>query len=1443
MVDEQHLVEISGLPLAPPDVRSLAALLFAPHGEPDDRVSIVLGTLEARPLAVSLRTLRRVTLALQDRLAAQDLRPGDTVCLIRLPRTSETLAAVLYLALSVIGLRTLFPMYVEPKALPDWLRRTRAKAVLWSAHEAGVLDDHDPDRALFRDLQALVAAQPGVRPICLWDDLDLPGLLTTPYPSSPGLDDPRVVSLLARSDPAAASLILTTSGTTGRARLVEYTQGAFLLTAAAWQQAGLFGPGRMEGRGLCLLLAHSMGLRQLWNALWTREACCLLPPEWFIEHPERTRAFLQDMAPRHVAGGPAVFRTLLELARVFPQLKDDTLRGLSCGLSIGATFDPALSARLDHTFGLPMHSGFGMTEGMLLASTLMGGARVDGSLGRPLPGVGLRLTPAGDGAWRLEVASPFGASGYLDDDGHLQPFGRWLATGDLVTWDGDHLGYVGREGVDFFKDGFGVKIARQRVEALYAGLPSPILHIEPFPLTGEPGLLGVVWIGRPPDPEALRDVTSVVEARNERLRRTLEELEFRHLTLARIQIVPGLPPRTAKGNVSRAQVVAALGAALADATGLWRLAPGRARLDRTLLGSSDLARWVEPHRGALLRLARLDQDYHHGHGDRLQRGEGAQQVEVIDFVGGFGGNLLGHRHPRIVAAARAVLEDDRLVPVFDQGSARTPEAALARRLAARVSQETGRSYVAHFSSTGAEAVEIALAHAFFAWRERVRRAVEDQLAIAGPSEEGRALRDAATHLLDEGRPVALAVEGSFHGYTLGARGLLHASTRRTPFAPLLRMETRWLPRDGSVDPGVVARELEVELPGVGGRPALRISRVFAAFAEPVQGEGGVAELPDALLQALCGQPWPLILDEIQCGLGRTGTFLAAGSLPAGAVLLSKALGGGVAKIGAVLIDRGRYMEAFDEQQASTFAGDALSCAVAGAVLDVIDDEDVPGRCRDRGTVLRARLAALAAAFPDVIHEVRGRGLLLGVDLRPAAVAHSLVLRGLVHRELLGVIAAGWLLHHHRLRLLPTLSAPSTLRVEPSAWVDDAAIDQLCVGLAALAAVLRAGNARALLDWLVYEDAAVQVDGDTDLPPPTIPCVCAPPPPEAARVGFLFPFIHPEAELASVEPTLGSLSLTARRALFHRLVEALERDPFPAWARTVLGGRAWMQGWLMPLDAAMLEEDQRAGDLRAVLRGIQRAVDRAAADGCRVMALGAGTSIVTGDGTAVLSPPGCRVTSGNSFTAAVVVARARAAWTAGGLGEDDVLLLLGATGNIGHAVTLALCAAPGGPARVRLFGRRQDRLEALAAELRRARAAAGRPPLVELSVHTDLGCARQARMILATTHTNERLLYPDHLGPGPVWVGDVAVPGAVASSTWEAPQVRPIELAGVVPFPGEPDFRIATTTPAGTLFCCAAEALLVALHPEETAALRLVGPVDPVSVRVLGDLGRAHGLLP
>jgi acetylornithine/N-succinyldiaminopimelate aminotransferase len=309
----------------------------------------------------------------------------------------------------------------------------------------------------------------------------------------------------------------------------------------------------------------------------------------------------------------------------------------------------------------------------------------------------------------------------------------------------------------------------------------------------------------------------------------------------------------------------------------------------------------------------------------LVRGDGcrvwdAGGREYLDFGGGIAVVTLGHCHPGPLAAAHAQL--DRLWHVSNLYRTEPAE-----QLAAALSDRFGGAQ-AFFCNSGAEAIETAVKYA--------RKAT--------------------------GRAGIVALEGGFHGRTLGALSVTGQPAKREPFEPLAP-GVRFVAAN-DVDALVAAVDDEVGL----------------VLLEPILGEGGVIPLDAGFVAAAAELPPLLCVDEIQTGVGRTGSFFAFEQLSVepDLVTLAKGLANGL-PIGALLV-ADRAAGAFvPGDHGSTFGGNPVSAAAACAVVEAIDDE-LLANVVERGAELAAGLGELPG-----VESVRGRGLLLGaVTGAPAA---------------------------------------------------------------------------------------------------------------------------------------------------------------------------------------------------------------------------------------------------------------------------------------------------------------------------------------------------------------------------------------------------------------------------------------------------------------------------
>jgi acetylornithine/N-succinyldiaminopimelate aminotransferase len=353
----------------------------------------------------------------------------------------------------------------------------------------------------------------------------------------------------------------------------------------------------------------------------------------------------------------------------------------------------------------------------------------------------------------------------------------------------------------------------------------------------------------------------------------------------------------------------------------------------------------------------------------IERGEGVYLYDTtgrqyLDFVAGIAVNALGYSDPEVTQTIAE--QAARLVHVSNLYHT-LPGGELARMLV-ESSPAFDRAF---FCNSGAEAIEGSLKFA----RKFAR----------------------AHH--GEGKTAFVAFEGSFHGRTLGAVSITSREQYRTPFMPVVP-GVRFAPYND-----VAALEQAIT------------ADVCAVIVEPVQGEGGLAVADPAFLQRireLCDQHNALLIfDEIQCGMGRTGTLWAHSSYSVhpDMMALAKPLAGGL-PVGAILLSQ-RVADAIRPgEHGTTFGGGPLAAAVAQVVLRRINTPAFLEHVRAVGSYLEEALHDIASRHPDKVRELRGLGLMRGLQIHGSAAE----VRMRSHTEGLLVATAG----PDVVRLLPPL---------------------------------------------------------------------------------------------------------------------------------------------------------------------------------------------------------------------------------------------------------------------------------------------------------------------------------------------------------------------------------------------------------------------------------------
>ena len=350
--------------------------------------------------------------------------------------------------------------------------------------------------------------------------------------------------------------------------------------------------------------------------------------------------------------------------------------------------------------------------------------------------------------------------------------------------------------------------------------------------------------------------------------------------------------------------------------------------------------------------------------------------KFIDCLGGYGMFCLGHRHPKVVEAVKGALDS---IPMCGEILFNRPMADLAERLAEIT---PGNLQYSFFVNSGTEAVEGAL---------KIAR-------------------------LATGRKKYIAAKNAFHGKTYGSLTATGRDLFRKPFEPLLQNFTH------------------VEFGNIEALEAAIDTETAAFILEPIQGEGGIIVPPDgylAAVRALCDKYGVLLIaDEVQTGIGRTGKWFGVdheGVTP-DIMALAKALGGGIMPIGSFTATPEVWAGLIESPflHTSTFGGNQMACVAGLATLKVIEEEDLLNRGALAGAYLKKGLEEVQKDYPLVIKDVRGRGMMLGIELTKEG-AGGMLMSLMIDSNIL---------------VAYTLNNPKVIRMEPSLTMPIEVIDQV-----------------------------------------------------------------------------------------------------------------------------------------------------------------------------------------------------------------------------------------------------------------------------------------------------------------------------------------------------------------------------------------------------------------
>lgn len=821
---------------------------------------------------------------------------------------------------------------------------------------------------------------------------------------------------------------------------------------------------------------------------------------------------------------------------------------------------------------------------------------------------------------------------------------------------------------------------------------------------------------------------------------------------------------------------------------------------------------LNPEFGRRLAQLKLDKEFVRGEGMYLYDTEGKC---YLDFLAQYGSLPFGHNPPEVWAA----LDDFRscAMPAMVQPSLLHMASRLAERL---VRAAPGDIAYATFANSGAEAIEAAI---------KLARSSTGRLKI-------------------------LSTINGYHGKTLGAL----SATGREKYRKLFGVspEFHHIPYD---DVAALERALA--------------SEEYAAFVvEPIQGEAGVIVPSEVYLpraQDLCRQHGTLfVVDEVQTGMGRTGSMFYSSQLgiEPDIITIAKGLGGGLVPIGVCLSSRTAYNDEFGNKHTSTFAGNGLASAIGLRSMDMLERDDgaLMKQVASIGTMLKRSLFELQRKHPHLIKAVRGVGLMLAVHVSIDRYRFgSGLLASVAEEDFITSLLMSYLLNHENVRVAFTLNDGNVLRVQPPlnvTWEECerfvAALDRTLLTLSTRNMAKMAGHLVGLSrdqipESPVYAQDFMQpyhVNGAPDF-------------------GFL---LHPLSEKTYADFDV-SLKAFDRAQLTHiGQVFGDNFEPFLGGENQLLSDTGEIitgQFWVVPRTASDLIEMPQ----RQAMMEVQDALSKAVESGVKVIGLGAYTSSVTQGGLLLNAPKDVVITTGNTFTTlvgfqSIVEALARE----GKELSDASVAILGATGSIGRALALLLAPrvrqlilvgnprsgiasirrmhsifsemlssgsrhgfgdGPSGELQVAINRLRKDHDER---QILHRLEAAG---LIRFTTSCDEGLP-QADVIATATNSPDATIQSRHVMPGSI-ICDISRPSNVDEAVARGRADISYFDGGVVRLPAGARLGLHTDLGEGLSYACMAETMIIALEGNASLASRGL-EVNMANMPVFDRLYRKHG---
>ena len=945
--------------------------------------------------------------------------------------------------------------------------------------------------------------------------------------------------------------------------------------------------------------------------------------------------------------------------------------------------------------------------------------------------------------------------------------------------------------------------------------------------------------------------------------------------------------------------------------------------DHIMSYSQDYIDFCRPYLGKLLKAIRMDVDFYRGDSNNLfYKKNTGNDVKVLDLLGGFGTGLFGHHHPRLTQVLSGCLI--KKTPFNTQGSCRTKSAVLTKKLSQIMFDSFGHNYITTLTNTGTETVEAAIKHSLRSFgvktklkrndfQKRIillKRAVKaEKLIVSNNTLDALStqLRSTYTLTLKElfefvensqktafsKKPVFFSLKKAFHGQTCGSVQLTHYQDYREYYEHL-GPETIFIdPDSASLKQAIESTTITYwNLKRSRGKLILNSEKhypISALFVEPVQGEGGVHPLSDKFLiscRKLADKfKFPLVFDEIQTGMGRTGSFFNCikRNIKPDYCLVAKSLGGGLVKIGAMLVEESLYNDEFGYLHNSTFVEDDLSSAVAIEAIDLLfGKENLMNRCTKMGQFLLDGITEIQKKYPGVIREVRGAGLMIGIEFMRLDNSPSRALRSLSRQNLLVFVITGYFLKEHNIRVAPTMSDHCTMRLLPSALIAEKDCLRFITALGKLCEIIKKQNLYRLTRYIVDQEMPGDKTIINDYSNTKDPAGVILNDTNITKVSFVNHFIQAE-DIKLWDEGFSEFSNESMKKFLLNTWEIMQPCFYDEFlVKSITGAEIIFKYIAISVSSEIFNEKMLNLDIDHIRDLIEKGFDLAVEDGCTMVGFGGYTSILTRNCKTIISEKS-GATTGNALTVSMgLEALEHEAKLKEIIIENSCFAAVGAAGNIGSIYCelmadsvpeILLITRPGGeeklfPVAEKIYFQaishiweKNSPVSGIASVIKDSISVknfitGNKDPeeigyelrtLLEnelgdnipVKIGSDLGLLKNADLILGASNSSDSLIFPEMLSDRPIVICDISVPMDTDQSVIDSRPDIDVIQGGIAKLPLNPEFKVkGIRLDYSQAFSCMAESMILGL--EGIKENFSYGEITRELVKEAGRLAKKHG---